>query len=147
MYVAVTTTYPKIDPAQTDRIVLCEDSDGDGQADQFTTFAEGFSILTAISWINGGVIAAQAPHMYFLQDTDDDNVADTKRILNEGWGLGDLHGGPSNIKYGFDNKIYGCIGGGGNFSEGHNFRAGIWRMEVDGTNFTPISLLGATAGA
>ena len=41
MYVAVTTTYPKIDPAQTDRIVLCEDSDGDGQADQFTTFAEG----------------------------------------------------------------------------------------------------------
>ena len=145
MYVAVTTTYPKIDPAQTDRIVLCEDSDGDGQADQFTTFAEGFSILTAISWINGGVIAAQAPHMYFLQDTDDDNVADTKRILNEGWGLGDLHGGPSNIKYGFDNKIYGCIGGGGNFSEGHNFRAGIWRMEVDGTNFTPISLLGGNS--
>lgn len=142
MYVAVTTTYPKIDPSPTDRIILCEDSDGDGQADDFTTFAEGFSILTAISWINGGIIAAQAPNMYFLQDTDGDKVADTKRIINQGWGLGDLHGGPSNMKYGFDNRIYGCIGGGGNFSEDHNFRAGIWRMNIDGTRFTPISHLG-----
>ena len=145
MYVAVTTTYPKIDPTQTDRIILCEDADGDGQADTFTTYAEGFSILTAISWINGGIIAAQAPNMYFLQDRDGDDIADTKKQINEGWGLGDLHGGPSNLKYALDNKIYGCIGGGGNFSDGHHFRGGIWRMDVDGTHFTTISNIGGNS--
>ena len=83
-------------------------------------------------WVNGGIILAQAPDMFFLQDTDGDDKADIIKKINSGWGTGDTHGGPSNLKYGFDNKIYGCLGGGG-FTKGKDrFSSGIWSMEVNG---------------
>lgn len=142
MYVAVTLDYPRIQKEGSDRIVLCEDTDSDGKADKFTTFAEGFSLLTGMCWVNGGIIVAQAPNMYFLEDTDGDDKADVIKQINTGWGTGDTHGGPSNLKYGFDNKIYGCVGGGGFTDENGRFSAGIWRMDVDGSNITRISNLG-----
>jgi len=142
MYVAETVDYPFIKENGGDRIILCEDTDRDGKADTFTVFAEGFSLHTGMCWVNGGIILAQAPDMYFLKDTDGDDKADIIKKINTGWGTGDLHGGPSNLKYGLDNKIYGCLGGGGHSGKRGRFSAGIWRMEVDGSNFTPISNLG-----
>ena len=142
MYVAVTIDYPYIQENGNDRIVICEDTDSDGQADKFTTFAEGFSLVTGMCWVNGGIILAQAPNMYFLKDTDGDDKADVIKQVNTGWGIGDTHGGPSNLKYGLDNKIYGCVGGGGYTDDRGRFSAGIWRMDVDGSNITRISNLG-----
>ena len=142
LYVAETVDYPFIKEEGSDRIILCEDTDSDGKADKFTVFAEGFSLLTGMCWVNGGIILAQAPDMYFLKDTNGDDKADAIKKINTGWGTGDTHGGPSNLKYGLDNKIYGCLGGGGYWGKRGRFSAGIWRMEVDGSNFTPISNLG-----
>lgn len=147
LYVVETVDYPFIKEEGSDRIILCEDTDNDGKADKFTVFAEGFSLLTGMCWVNGGIILAQAPDMYFLKDTDGDDRADIIKKINTGWGTGDLHGGPSNLKYGLDNKIYGCLGGGGHWSDRGRFSAGIWRMEVDGSNFTPISNLGDNSWA
>ena len=142
LFVAETVDYPAIKGKGSDRIKICEDTDGDGKADKFTVFAEGFSLHTGMCWVNGGIILAQAPDMYFLKDTDGDDKADIIKKINTGWGTGDLHGGPSNLKYGFDNKIYGCVGGGGHWDERGRFSGGIWRMDVDGSHFTPISNLG-----
>ncbi|MCH2205528.1 MAG: ThuA domain-containing protein [Lentisphaerales bacterium] len=144
MFVAETVEYPTIPKGEgRDRIRICEDTDGDGVMDKFTTFAEGFKLHTGICWVNGGIILAQAPDMFFLKDTNGDDKADVVKKINTGWGLGDLHGGPNNLKYSFDNYIYGCIGGGGHWEKGKGrFAAGIWRMDVDGSNFTPISNLG-----
>ncbi|MCH2175151.1 MAG: ThuA domain-containing protein [Lentisphaeria bacterium] len=143
MYVAVTLDYPQIRENGRDYIVMCEDTDSDGKMDKFTRFADGFSLLTGMCWVNGGIILAQAPDMYFLKDTTGDGKADVRKKINTGWGIGDLHGGPSNLKYGFDNKIYGCVGGGGHYDkDGNRFSAGIWRMDVDGSNFEAISNLG-----
>ena len=139
MYVAVTLDYPYIQQYGSDRIIICEDKDGDGRADKFTTFADGFSLITSLCWVNGGIILAQAPDMYFLKDTDGDDKADIIKRINSGWGIGDTHGGPSNLKYGLDNKIYGCVGGGGYTDDKGRFSAGIWRMDVDGSNITRIS--------
>lgn len=147
LYVAETVDYPLIQEDGGDRIKLCEDTNGDGVMDKFTVFAEGFSIHTGICWVNGGLILAQAPNMYFLKDTDGDDKADLIKKINSGWGTGDLHGGPSNLKYSFDNKIYGCLGGGGYQSKNGHFSSGIWRMEVDGSQITPISNLGDNSWA
>ncbi len=76
MYVAVTHDYPYIKEDGNDKIIICEDTDNDGKADNFTTFAEGFSLFTGMCWVNGGIILAQAPDMFFLQDTDGDDKAD-----------------------------------------------------------------------
>ena len=141
MYVAVTNDYPYIKENGNDKIIICEDKDGDGKADKFTTFAEGFSLFTGMCWVSGGIILAQAPDMFFLKDTDGDDKADVIKKINSGWGIGDTHGGPSNLKYGFDNKIYGCLGGGG-FTRGKDrFSSGIWRMEVNGKDVDLISNL------
>ena len=141
MYVAETNDYPQIKKNGSDRIILCEDTDKDGKMDKFTTFAEGFSLHTGITWVNGGLIVAQAPNMYFIKDTTGDDKADHIEIINKNWGLNDLHGGPSNMKYSFNNMIYGAIGGGGYSSEKGYFSGGVWKMNIDGSNVEYVTSL------
>ncbi len=103
-------TFIETDGEANDRIKICEDTDGDGKADKFTIFADSLNIPTSIVFANGGVIVSQAPNMVFLKDTDGDDKADVHEILSTGWGKNDTHAGPSNLQYGFDNKIWGVVG-------------------------------------
>jgi putative membrane-bound dehydrogenase-like protein len=117
MWVVETIDYPNIlreegEPG-LDRVVILEDTNNDGRADKRTVFADGLNLATSLMFINGGVVVAQAPHMYFYQDRDGDDVADVVQILNTGWPRrdpGDTHGTPSNLRYGFDNRIWGAVG-------------------------------------
>jgi putative membrane-bound dehydrogenase-like protein len=121
-----------------DRIKICEDTDGDGKADKFTIFAEGLNIPTGITFWNNGVIVGAAPYMYYLQDTNGDDKADVKKIIQTGWGTRDTHSGIGNLQYGFDNYIWGSIGYSGYMGttpdgKTMNFLQGIFRMHPDGT--------------
>ncbi len=119
-----------------DRIIICEDTDGDGRADKFTVFADGLNIPTALTFANGGVIVAQAPHFLFLKDTDGDDKADVREVLMEGWGTYDTHAGPSNFRYGLDNQIWGTVGyssfDGNVGGEQLKFGSGVYRFRPDG---------------
>jgi uncharacterized protein len=112
LYILITKDYPneRKDVGGTDFILICEDTNADEKADKFTKFAEGLSIPTGLVFSNGGLIVSQAPHMLFLKDTDGDDKADVKKILFSGFGTGDTHAGPSNLHYGLDNWIWGCVG-------------------------------------
>ena len=112
LYVLITKDYPneRKESGGSDYILICEDTNKDGKADKFTRFAEGLSIPTGMVFANGGLIVSQAPHMLLLRDTDGDDKADEKKILFTGFGTGDTHAGPSNLHYGFDNWIWGCVG-------------------------------------
>lgn len=112
LYVLITKDYPneRKESGGSDFILICEDTDKDGKADKFTHFADGLSIPTGMVFANGGLIVSQAPHMLFLKDTNGDDKADEKKILFTGFGTGDTHAGPSNLHYGFDNWIWGCVG-------------------------------------
>ena len=140
MWVSETVDYPnELQPTGKgrDQIKVCEDTDGDGKADKFTVFADKLSIPTSLCVANGGLIVAQAPDMLFLKDTDGDGRADERRVLFTGWGTDDTHAGPSNLRWGFDNWVYGVVGysgfrgtvGGQTMS----FRQGIFRMKPDGS--------------
>ena len=110
LWVAETVDYPnEMQPKGKgrDRISICEDTDGDGKADKVTVFADNLSIPTSLCFANGGVIVAQAPDMLFLKDTDGDGKADVRKVLFTGFGTRDTHAGPSNLRYGLDNWIYG----------------------------------------
>ena len=121
-----------------DRIKICEDTNGDGRADKFTVFADGFNITTSMTFSRGGIILAHAPEFYFLKDTDGDDKADIREVLFTGWGVGDTHAGPSNLRYGFDNWIYGTVGyarfNGTINGEKHNFGMGVFRFRSDGSD-------------
>ena len=44
-----------------------------------------------IELADGGVYVSEQPHVTFLQDTDGDDKADTRRILFTGFGTEDSH--------------------------------------------------------
>lgn len=140
LWIAETLDYPnEIKPAGEgrDRIVICEDTDGDGKADKFTVFADKLSIPTSFTFANGGVIVMQAPDTLFLKDSTGGDKADVRKVLFTGWGTFDTHAGPSNLHYGFDNWIYGIVGYSG-FNgtvggEKHKFAQGFYRFKPDGS--------------
>ncbi|MDX2248376.1 MAG: ThuA domain-containing protein [Bacteroidia bacterium] len=122
-----------------DRIKICEDTDGDGKADKFTVFADGLNIPTSLVFVNGGVVISQAPDFLFLKDTDGDDKADVKEKIISGWGVFDTHAGPSNLKYGFDNQIWGTVGYSGFEGQiagkAYKFRQGFYHFTPDVTSF------------
>lgn len=141
LWVVETVDYPnefKDGRKGNDRIKICEDTDGDGKADKFTVFAEGFNIPTSMTFARGGVILAHAPEFYFLKDTDGDDKADVREVLFTGWGVGDTHAGPSNLRYGFDNWIYGTVGyarfTGSLGGKQNNFGMGVFRFKPDASD-------------
>ena len=143
LWVVETVDYPNTirneDGTGDDRIKICEDTDGDGKADKFTIFADKLNIPTSMVFANGGLIVAQAPHFLFLKDTDGDDKADVKEVLMTGWGKGDTHAGPSNLKYGFDNKIWGVLGYSGfdGKVDGQSFKfsQGVYSFSPEGKDF------------
>lgn len=140
LWLAETVDYPnelKREGEGRDRIRICEDTNNDGKADKFTIFADKLSIPTSLVIANGGVIVHQAPHTLFLKDTDGDDKADVRRVLFTGWSTNDTHAGPSNLRYGLDNWLWGMVGYAGYRGriggERHSFRQGFYRFKPDGS--------------
>ena len=139
-WVAETRDYPHAVQATgegNDRITICEDTDGDGKADQFKVFADKLNIPTSLVFANGGVIVSQPPRFLFLKDTDGDDRADVRQELLTGWGIGDTHAQANNLHWGHDNWLYGCVGYSGFSGEvggvKKQFAMGTYRFKADGS--------------
>ena len=132
-------TFKETDGAANDRIKICEDTDGDGKADKFTVFADKLNIPTSMVFSNDGIIVSMAPDFVFMKDTNGDDVADIREVIMTGWGKNDTHAGPSNLQYGFDNKIWGVNGYSGFRGtingEKLNFSQGVYHFKPDGKDF------------
>jgi putative membrane-bound dehydrogenase-like protein len=140
LWIAETVDYPnnlQKEGEGHDRLKICEDTDGDGKADKFTIFADKLSIPTSFVFANGGVIVVHSGLTEFLKDTDGDDKADERKVLFKGWGMGDTHATASNLRYGFDNWIWGTVGYSGfNGTVGGKqirFGQGIYRFTPDGS--------------
>jgi uncharacterized protein len=148
MWAIETIDYPNVvrpegEPGE-DRILILEDTNGDGRADNVKVFADGLNLATSIAFANGGLVVGQAPHMLFLRDTNGDDRADEQRILFTGWPRNDTHGTISNLRYGFDNQVWGSVGyngfrgevGGVTFGRGEGnilMGSGYFRFKPDGS--------------
>lgn len=146
LWVTETVDYPNKfteDRVGNDRIKILEDTNGDGKADKVTIFAEGLNIPTSLVLYKDGVIISQAPDFIYLKDTDGDDVADEREVLFTGWGTFDTHAGPSNLRYGFDNQIWGTVGysafDGTVGGEAHSFSSGFYRFQPDGSSLEYMS--------
>lgn len=125
-----------------DRITICEDTNGDGKADKFTDFATDQSLTTGITLVKGGAIVAQAPNMVLLEDTNGDDKMDKSTVLFDGFGTFDTHAGPSSLRYGIDNYIWGSVGYSGFENQFHgkpvDFKMGVFKFAKDGSYFEPV---------
>jgi putative membrane-bound dehydrogenase-like protein len=127
----------------TDRILIIDDTNGDGIADRTKVYADKLNLATSLVLVKGGVIVGQAPLMLFLGDANGDDKADSRKILFDGFSRSDTHGSISNLRYGFDNRIWGSNGYNGFrdtvgkrvYVRGglHSFGSGYYRFPADGS--------------
>jgi putative heme-binding domain-containing protein len=93
LWVAAWPSYPHWRPKEemNDKLLILEDTDGDGKADKCTVFADHLHCPTGFEFYNGGVLLAQAPDLVFLKDTDGDGKADVRVRVLDGLDSADTH--------------------------------------------------------
>ena len=71
-----------------DRIVVLEDTDGDGAADKSTVFVQDVDLTAplGILVLEDRVLVSCSPHVFEYRDTDGDLKADERKIWSTGWG-------------------------------------------------------------
>ncbi len=107
LWVAAWKTYPKWEPLKemSDRLLILPDEDRDGVADKAITFAKIHN-PTGFEFWNGGVLVGSAPDIWFLKDTDGDDVADLRIKMVGGIDSADTHHAMNNFQYGPDGGLY-----------------------------------------
>lgn len=107
IWVAAWATYPKWEPMKemNDRLLIFEDTTGNGVADKVTTFAEIHN-PTGFEFWNNGVIVVSAPDILFLEDTTGDDRADKVTRLMGAIDSADTHHTANNVVLGPDGWIY-----------------------------------------
>ena len=111
LWVAECYSYPTWAETGKDRILILEDTDGDGVHDKRTIFKEGFGYLTGLQVGNGGVWVASAPHLLFFPDKNADDVPDAEPEVHlEGWNWRGVHNVINGLTWGPDGWLYGANG-------------------------------------
>jgi glucose/arabinose dehydrogenase len=93
LWVAVWPSYPHWKPKEemNDKVLILEDTDGDGKADKQTVFADHLHCPTGFEIVPQGVLVAQAPDLMLLKDTDGDDKADVRERVLSGLDSADTH--------------------------------------------------------
>ncbi|MFO0812278.1 MAG: PVC-type heme-binding CxxCH protein [Gemmatales bacterium] len=113
LWVVESMAYPnwqKSGPGK-DRVVILEDTDGDGVHDKRTVFLDNGRNLTGIELGFGGVWLLSAPEMLFIPVNEgEDKPAGPAKVLLDGWNTEIKHNIVSNLTWGMDGWLYGCHG-------------------------------------
>lgn len=131
MFVVEMRGYSENRDERVSRIGLLEDTNGDGTFDKSKVYAEGLAWPTALFYWAGGLIVADAPDIFYFQDTDGDGMADQKRLLYTGLGTSNVQGLINSFQWSLENRIYVAIS-----SSGAELRPG------DDEKAQPMSLRG-----
>lgn len=93
LWVAAWPSYPHWQPKteMNDKLLIFEDTNGDGKADKVTVFADHLNCPTGFTFWNGGVLIAQAPGLLFLKDTTGGDHANYSMRILEGIDSADSH--------------------------------------------------------
>ncbi len=119
LWVVEAYTYPKRNPHPGpvipggklgDKILIFEDTDGDGKHDKKTVFFEGLNLVSGIEVGFGGVWVGAAPYLLFIPHDDKTDKAGEPKILLDGWGYEDTHETLNSFIWGPDGWLYGCHG-------------------------------------
>ena len=96
------------DRKPTDSIVVLEDTDRDGRADQSSVFYSDLYLPMGLAVADGGrtVYVCDEPNLLRLTDEDGDLVADKKQIMLHGFGTEDNHHFISGFQWGPCGRLF-----------------------------------------
>ncbi len=149
LWVAEAYSYPKWAATGNDRIIILEDTDGDGVSDKRTVFYDKLNYVTGIEYGFGGVFVTSPPSLYFIPDRNDDGVPDSEPIvLLDGFGYKQsAHNIVNGATYGPDGWLYAGHGGtsfsvlgkpGTPEEERIQYDGGVWRYHPIRHVFEPV---------
>lgn len=140
LWVVEAHTYP-IPAAEgqgKDRILILEDTNGDGTLDKRKVFAEGLNLVSGIEVGMGGVWLGAAPYLLFIPtDFKTDKPTGPIQTMLDGWGTDDTHEVLNSFRWGPDGWLYGTHGvfthsnvgkPGAPDAERTKLNAGVWRF-------------------
>ncbi|GAB4019759.1 hypothetical protein GCM10028808_58550 [Spirosoma migulaei] len=139
LWVVESHTYPVPAPEGQgrDRILIFEDTNGDGTLDKKKVFTEGLNLVSGIEVGMGGVWIGAAPYLLFIPaDFKNDKPTGPPQKLLDGWGTQDTHETLNSLRWGPDGWLYGTHGvfthsnvgkPGAPDSERTKLNAGVWR--------------------
>ena len=117
LWIAENYTYAeralRFDLTLRDRILIFEDTDGDGRADSRRVFAQDLQRLTSLAPGHGGVWAMCPPQLLFIPDADGDDLPDgPARAVLDGFTVAkeNYHNFANGLKWGPDGWLYGRCG-------------------------------------
>ena len=115
------------------RIVVLEDTDRDGRMDKSTVFLDGLVMPRAIALVDGGLIVAEPPRLWYCKDVDGDLRCDERTEIADDYATQNdpKHGLRSNpehasngLMWAQDNWIYSA-----NHSTKFHYSKGVWSRE------------------
>jgi putative heme-binding domain-containing protein len=108
LWVACSEAYPQIKPGQrqNDKVIILEDTRGEGRADKTTVFADGLLIPTGLAPGDGGVYVVDSTDLLHLSASRPGGKADRRRVVLSGFGTEDTHHMVHTLRWGPDGMLY-----------------------------------------
>ena len=94
LWVSTMPSYPHYRPGDArpdDKLLILEDTDGDGKADKQTVFADGLHLPVGFEFAPEGVYVSQGTNLKLLIDDDQDDRMDREEIIMSGFDDHDTH--------------------------------------------------------
>ena len=155
LWVAENYTYAeraqRFDLRLRDRVLILEDSDGDGRFDRRTVFTDQVQVLASVEPAFGGAWLLCPPRLLFLPDRDGNDIPDgPAEVVLDGFSVPaeNYHTFANGLKWGPDGWLYGrCgassagqIGAPGTPEELRTpIRGGIWRYHPHQKRFEALA--------
>ena len=105
------------------RVVVLEDTDGDGRMDKSTVYMDHLGLVRAIKVLEHGVLIGEPPNLWYTRDTNGDGKADEKIAIATDFSQAEMNpeGGGNALLWGLDNWI-----GGSSYGRRFKLQSGKW---------------------
>ena len=112
LWVLCTWAYPQVKPSEkpNDKLMILEDTDGDGKADKVSTFVDGLDMPTGFALGHGGAYIGEGRDLIHVRDTDGDGRAESREVLFTGFGTGDTHQNINSFAWSPGGELLFCQG-------------------------------------
>jgi len=119
------------------QVVVLEDTDGDSVMDKSTVFLDKLVMPRTVQFVEGGVLVAEPPNLWYCQDTDGDLRCDKKKLVGSYGVPGNPEHTENALMPALDNWMYSANADvrhrfiDGKLIEEKTMRRGQWGMSQD----------------